>query len=119
MAIERLRYSNGIPFILQRSFLSNKIAQNINFVQEKEFESVYNKIKKDLGIDLYSMASIETNEIIFLDESRYLNLLKLSFREPVVKQIKHTYLPDKTVAEYVVSYKHWKYFKTKIEVEAD
>ncbi|MGL5342992.1 MAG: GntR family transcriptional regulator, partial [Lactococcus garvieae] len=34
-------------------------------------------------------------------------------------QVKHTYLVDKSVAEYIVSYKHWKYFKTKIEVDAE
>ncbi|MDU1888216.1 MAG: GntR family transcriptional regulator, partial [Enterococcus faecalis] len=44
---------------------------------------------------------------------------QLSFREPAVKQVKHSYLADGSVAEYIISYKHWKYFKTKIEVEAE
>ena len=79
----------------------------------EDYSSVYERVNKDFGIDLYSMSSVETNEIIFPDESELLNALNLSFREPVVKQVKHTYLVDKSVAEYIVSYKHWKYFKTK------
>ena len=72
----------------------------------EDYSSVYERVNKDFGIDLYSMSSVETNEIIFPDESELLNALNLSFREPVVKQVKHTYLVDKSVAEYIVSYKH-------------
>ena len=84
-----------------------------------QYSSIYERVRKDFGIDLFSLSSVETNEIVFPDDPELLNLLKLSFREPVVKQVKHSFLADRSVAEYIISYKHWKYFKTKIEVEAE
>ena len=92
--------------------MKEPIAKNLN-----RYASVYERVRKDFAIDLFSLASVETNEIVFPDDAELLNLLQLSFREPAVKQVKHSYLADRSVAEYIVSYKHWKYFKTKIEVE--
>jgi DNA-binding GntR family transcriptional regulator len=117
--IKRVRYFDDVPFLVHLTHLPKKLVKlplpkNLN-----KFASIYECIRKDFGIDLFSMASVETNEIVFPDLPDLLKLLNLSFREPVVKQIKYTYLPDKSVAEYIVSYKHWKYFKTKIEVDAE
>jgi len=109
----------------------SKISQNVKFsdiellVKEPlskdltAYASVYERVRKDFSIDLFSLASVETNEIVFPEDAELLNLLQLSFREPAVKQVKHSYLADGSVAEYIISYKHWKYFKTKIEVEAE
>lgn len=117
--IVRVRSAEGKPFILNMTHLPRKlmkepVSQNLN-----DYTSIYDRIRKDFGIDLFTQASVETNEIVFPDDALITNALNLSFREPAVLQIKHTYLPDNTVAEYIVSYKHWKSFKTKIEVEAE
>jgi DNA-binding GntR family transcriptional regulator len=117
--IVRVRYFDGTPFLLHFTHLPKTLVKEPVSNHLEDYSSVYERVNKDFGIDLYSMSSVETNEIIFPDESELLNALNLSFREPVVKQVKHTYLVDKSVAEYIVSYKHWKYFKTKIEVDAE
>ena len=117
--IIRVRSFDGIPFLLHVTHLPPHLVKEPLSEQLTDYSSIYERIRKDFGIDLFTMSSVETNEIVFPDNSDLLNLLNLSFREPAVKQVKHTYLVDKSVAEYIVSYKHWKYFKTKIEVDAE
>ncbi|MBL1225049.1 GntR family transcriptional regulator [Enterococcus sp. BWR-S5] len=117
--ILRVRSFDGIPFLVHMTHLPKKLVKEPISEDLSAYTSVYEKVRKDFDIDLFSLSSIETNEIVFPDDPELLNLLNLSFREPAVKQVKHSYLPDRSVAEYIISYKHWKYFKTKIEVEAE
>ena len=111
--------SNGfvfgdIPFLVHITHLPKKNNEKEPVAKDLTvYASVYERVRKDFAIDLFSLASVETNEIVFPDDSELLNLLQLSFREPAVKQVKHSYLADGSIAEYIVSYKHWKYFKTK------
>lgn len=116
--IIRVRSVEGIPFLLHMTHLPLKLMKEPIQSDWSAYESIYERIRKDFGIDFFSLSSVETNEIVFPDDPELLNLLHLSFREPAVKQEKYSYLPDKSIAEYIISYKHWKYFKTKIEVEA-
>ncbi|GAB2026083.1 GntR family transcriptional regulator [Lactovum odontotermitis] len=115
----RVRFFNDIPFLTQTTYLSKTLVKAPISDDLSIYSSLYKYVQKDFGIDLSLMASVETNEVVFPDNPKILSLLNLSFREPAVKQIKHTYLPDKSVAEYIVSYKHWKYYKIKIETEAE
>lgn len=117
--IIRVRSCSDVPFLVHITHLPKKLVKEPISENLAVYASVYDRVRKDFDIDLFSLASVETNEIIFPDDAKLLNLLQLSFREPVVKQIKHSYLSDGSIAEYIVSYKHWKYFKTKIEVEAE
>ncbi|MGC6767524.1 GntR family transcriptional regulator [Enterococcus sp. LJL128] len=117
--IKRVRSFGDIPFLVHITHLPKKLVKEPINTDLSAYASVYERVRKDFNLDLFSLASIETNEIVFPDDAELLNLLRLSFREPAVKQVKHSYLPDRSVAEYIVSYKHWKYFKTKIEVEAE
>lgn len=117
--ITRVRYVKEQPFIVHITHLPAKLVKLPLNKDLDAYSSVYTRVRKDFGIDLFSLHSVETNEIVFPEDAILLNQLNLSFREPAVKQIKHTYLPDNSVAEYIVSYKHWKYFKTKIEVDAE
>lgn len=117
--ITRVRSFDDIPFLVHITHLPKKLMKEPIAKKLSVYASIYERVRKDFGIDLFSLASTETNEIVFPDDPELLNLLNLSFREPAVKQIKHSYLPDRSVAEYIISYKHWKYFKTKIEVEAE
>ena len=117
--IKRVRSFGDIPFLVHMTHLPKQLVKEPLAKDLSAYASIYEKIRKDFGIDLFTLSSVETNEIVFPDDAELLNLLNLSFREPAVKQVKHSFLPDKGVAEYIVSYKHWKYFKTKIEVEAE
>ncbi|MFC0403531.1 GntR family transcriptional regulator [Enterococcus ureilyticus] len=117
--IIRVRSFDKIPFLVHITHLPKKLVKEPIAKDLSTYASVYERVRKDFDIDLFSLASVETNEIVFPDDPELLHLLQLSFREPAVKQIKHSYLPDGSIAEYIVSYKHWKYFKTKIEVEAE
>ena len=117
--IIRVRSADDIPFLVHITHLPKKMITEPICKDLALYKSIYDRIRIDLGIDLYTLSSVETNEIIFPEDAELLNLLHLSFREPAVKQIKYSYLPDKSIAEYIVSYKHWKFFKTKIEVEAE
>lgn len=116
--IVRLRSIGETPFFLHITHLPKSLMKEPLSEDWTLYSSLYNRVYQDFDIDLFSLSSVETDEIVFPDDSQLLNLLHLSFREPAVRQIKHTYLPDQSVGEYVVSYKHWKYFKTKIEIEA-
>lgn len=117
--IIRVRTFGEIPFLVNITHLPKKLMKEPVSKDFSIYSSIYERIRKDFNIDLFTLASVETNEIVFPNDSVILNLLQLSFREPVVKQVKYSYLPDGSVAEYIISYKHWKYFKTKIEVEAE
>lgn len=117
--IVRVRSVDDTPFLVHMTHLPKKMMKEPISKDWNLYDSIYDRIRIDFGIDLYTLSSLETNEIIFPDDAELLNLLHLSFREPAVKQIKYSYLPDKSVAEYIISYKHWKFFKTKIEVEAE
>ena len=117
--IVRVRSVDDTPLLVHMTHLTKKMMKEPISKDLTLYDSIYDRIRIDFGIDLYTLSSLETNEIIFPDNAELLNLLHLSFREPAVKQIKYSYLPDKSVAEYIISYKHWKFFKTKIEVEAE
>ena len=117
--IKRVRYSEDPPFLVHITHLPKKLVKEPLSKDLTAYASVYERVRKDFSVDLFSLASVETNEIVFPEDAELLNLLQLSFREPAVKQVKHSYLADGSVAEYIISYKHWKYFKTKIEVEAE
>lgn len=116
--ILRVRKTEDVPFLIHITHLPPAMVQ-LPLKDPAAFESVYERIHQDFGIDMYALASVETNEVTFPEDPKILNLLNLSFREPAVKQEKITYLADRQVAEYVLSYKHWRYFKTKIEMEAE
>lgn len=118
MQIIRVRKTADKPFLIHFTHLPLDLVKQP--IKKKEvFSSIYERIRKDFDIDMFSLASIETNEIVFPEDPQILNQLQLSFREPAVMQEKHSYFANGRVAEYVVSYKHWRYFKTKIEVEAE
>lgn len=117
--VKRVRSFGDIPFLVHVTHLPKKLVKEPIATDLSAYASIYERVRKDFNIDLFALASVETDEIVFPDDSELLNLLNLSFREPAVKQVKHSYLPDKTVAEYIISHKHWKYFKTKIETEAE
>ncbi|MGX6970479.1 GntR family transcriptional regulator [Vagococcus bubulae] len=117
--IVRVRSSEGVPFILTMTHLPKKLMKEPISQNLDDYISIYDRVRNDFGVDLFTQASVETNEIVFPDDSFITNELRLSFREPAVLQEKCTYLTDNSVAEYIVSYKHWKAFKTKIEVEAE
>ncbi|MBX8935384.1 GntR family transcriptional regulator [Enterococcus gilvus] len=117
--IKRVRFFGDDPFLVHITHLPKKLMKEPISEDLTIYASVYERVRKDFSIDLFSLASVETNEIVFPDNAELLNLLQLSFREPAVKQVKHSYLPDGSVAEYIISYKHWKNFKTKIEIEAE
>lgn len=116
--ILRVRKTEEVPFLIHITHLPPNMMQ-LPVKELTAFDSVYERIHQDFGIDMYALASVETNEITFPEDPKILNLLNLSFREPAVKQEKITYLADRSIAEYVLSYKHWRYFKTKIEMDAE
>ncbi|MDR2977139.1 MAG: GntR family transcriptional regulator [Streptococcaceae bacterium] len=115
----RIRFFDTIPYIVQITHMIKSLVKTPISSDLSTYSSLYKRVRDDFCIDLTSMASIETNEIDFPDNPEILKLLNLSFREPAVKQIKTTYLPDKSVAEYITTYKHWKFYKIKIETEAE
>lgn len=117
--IIRVRSVVDSPFLVHMTHMPKTLINKTLLEDPSLFESIYERVRKDYDIDLFSLSSVETNEIVFPENSELLSLLHLSFREPAVKQIKHSYLADRSVAEYIISYKHWRYFKTKIEVEAE
>lgn len=116
--VVRVRSVGGEPFMLQVTHLPKQFIAEPVSGKMQDCVSIYERIRKDFGIDFFSLASVEIDEIIYPGDERIKENLQLKENEPVVKQEKITYLNDQSVAEYVVAYKHWKFYKIKIEVDA-
>lgn len=110
--IVRLRRISGIPFLLQVSHIPSRFIRND--VEPDYYQSIYQRFRSDFGIQLNDQASCETNEVIFPAEEKIARLMELNGPEPCVLQRKVTTLSNGRVAEYIVSYKKWDYYKIKI-----
>ncbi|EDP68771.1 hypothetical protein CAT7_10130 [Carnobacterium sp. AT7] len=111
--IIRLRKVNDDPFLLHLSYIPNKfIKQDIPSLDY--YDSIYNRFKDDFNIYMYDEESKETNEICFPTDDWVAELLKMGTNEPTIRQEKKTILQDGTVAEVVISYKKWNYYKIEL-----
>lgn len=111
--IIRLRKVNEDPFLLHFSYIPSKFIKK-DIPSLDYYDSIYNRFKSDFDIYLYDEESKETNEICFPTDDRVAELLQMGTNEPTIKQEKKTILQDGTVAEVVVSYKKWNYYKIEL-----
>lgn len=112
--IKRLRRVDGKPVMVQNSYIIHEFIRD-NEAQEKElFQSIYTKINRDYGIDLYQADSREIMEICFPAPDDARELLGLDAYEPCAMMKRYTYLFDGRPIEYIESYKRWDYFSIEI-----
>lgn len=111
--ITRLREVDNDPFLLHYSHIPVQFIKE-DFPNLQYYDSIYNRFKSDFNIHMYNEASTEINEVTFPTESNIAKLLKMDVNEPSVKQTKKTVLEDETVAEFVISYKKWNYYKIEL-----
>lgn len=111
--IIRLRKAKGVPYMVQNSYIPSCFILE-EHIEDGRYYSIYRRFKKDFGINLYEMHSIETNEICRSVPKDVAHLLELARDEKCVLQIKTT--DDKQeVYEYVESYKHCDFYKIRFE----
>jgi len=114
--IMRLRQANDIPVQLQHTYL---VADYFNLKaldNPSYYDSLYERIRDDSGIDLFSTKIDETTNIIFPVPTAESQLLQLdSAQQPAAFIHRHSYLFDNTVIEYVESYKRWDYFELEVK----
>lgn len=116
--IIRVRSIDNNPFIAHFTHLPKHFIKKTYEINKQDYSSIYERLRLDYNIDFFSLASKEIDEIVYPRNERIKEILHLKNTDPVVKQEKTTYLGDGTVAEYVLAYKHWKFYKIKIEVDA-
>lgn len=110
--ILRIRSFNKKPFIVHIIYIPETIISHPN--DPKYYSKIHKKSGLDSSIDLKSPKSIQTYEVIFPTPTKVAELLNMPENEPSVKQVRISYLSDNKVAEYQISYKNWKYFKTEL-----
>lgn len=76
--IKRVRFFEDTPFLVHITHLPKKLVKEPIAKDISVYSSIYEKVRKDFGIDLFSLASVETNEIVFPEHAELLNLLNLS-----------------------------------------
>lgn len=111
--IVRLRKVNEEPFLLHHSYIPSIFIKK-DIPSLDYYDSIYNRFINDFDIYMYDEESKETNEICFPTEKWVAELLQMNTNEPTVRQEKKTILQDGTVAEVVISYKKWNYYKIEL-----
>ncbi|WP_313468759.1 GntR family transcriptional regulator [Carnobacterium sp.] len=116
--ITRVRKVDEDPFLVHFSYIPSQFIKK-NIPNLAYYDSIYNRFKSDFNIRMYDQASKETNEIFFPTEKDIADVLLMKKNEPTVRQDKKTILQDGTVAEIVVSYKKWNYYKIELSTFND
>ncbi|MEG0289410.1 MAG: GntR family transcriptional regulator [Carnobacterium sp.] len=116
--ITRVRKVDGDPFLLHFSYIPSQFIKK-DIPNLAYYDSIYNRFKSDFNIRMYDQESKETNEIFFPTEKDLAAILLMKENEPTVRQDKKTILQDGTVAEVVVSYKKWNYYKIELSTFND
>ncbi|MBT2733081.1 GntR family transcriptional regulator [Carnobacterium sp. ISL-102] len=111
--IIRLRKVDEDPFLLHLSYIPSQFIKK-DIPSLDYYDSIYNRFKSDFDIYMYDEESKETNEIRFPTDAWVAELLKMGTNEPTIRQEKRTILQDGTIAEIVVSYKKWNYYKIEL-----
>lgn len=116
--IVRIRKVDKKPFILQYSYIPSQFIKK-DIPQLNYYDSIYNRFKTDFGIRMYEQDSKEINEICFPTDETVAELLEITNPEPTIRQEKKTTLEDGTVAELIVSFKRWDYYKFELTTYRD
>lgn len=116
--ITRVRKVDEDPFLVHFSYIPSQFIKK-DIPNLSYYDSIYNRFKSDFNIKMYDQASKETNEILFPTEKDIADILLMKKNEPIVRQDKKTILQDGTVAEVVVSYKKWNYYKIEFSTFND
>ncbi|MGX7394983.1 GntR family transcriptional regulator [Carnobacterium mobile] len=116
--ITRVRKVDEDPFLVHFSYIPSQFIKK-DIPNLAYYDSIYNRFKSDFNIRMYDQASKETNEILFPTEKDIADILLMKKNEPIVRQDKKTILQDGTVAEVVVSYKKWNYYKIELSTFND
>lgn len=110
----RLRKIAEIPFLIHYSYIPAEFV-NEKITDKSEFKSLYKRFVDDFGIHLFDEPFEEVDEIVTSPNHEISEYLNINNSEPVVLQTKKTFLANQNfkVAEYVIAYKKWDFFKIK------
>lgn len=116
--IIRVRKVDEKPFFVHFSYIPSQ------FIKEDRpnmsyYDSIYSRFKSDFNIHMYDEASREIDSICFPTDQYIAEYLEMDENEPTVRQEKTTVLKDGTVAEYVISYKKWDFYKIELSAFAE
>lgn len=116
--IIRVRKVDNKPFLVHFSYIPSQFIKK-DISDLSYYDSIYNRFKSDFDIHMYDEASHEIDSICFPTEQYIAKHLEMNENEPTVRQEKTTVLKDGTVAEYVISYKKWDYYKIELSTLAE
>lgn len=116
--IIRVRKVDDKPFFVHFSYIPSQfIKEDISDISY--YDSIYSRFKSDFNIHMYDEASREVDYICFPTDQYIAEYLEMDKNEPTVRQEKTTVLKDGTVAEYVISYKKWDFYKIELSAFAE
>lgn len=115
--ITRIRKVDDKPYMLHFSYIPNQFIKK-NCPDLSYYDSIYNRFKSDFNIHMYDEESREINEICFPTKAPIAELLQMKTAEPTVRQEKTTILKDSTVAEFIISYKKWDFYKIELSTSS-
>lgn len=111
--IVRIRKVNTKPFLLHFSYIPNQFIKK-DIPDLSYYDSIYNRFKNDFGIDMYNQDSKEINEVCFPTDEKVADLLCMNTNEPTIRQEKTSILDNGVVAELIISFKKWDYYKFEL-----
>ena len=110
--IVRLQSVKGVPFMYKTSYIPNCFIPAD--VPAEHYQSIYRHFREAFGIELFNESYREVNEIAFPLPQKVADALQLDVRSPCAKLCGTTSLSNGRIAEYVVSYKRWDYYKIEL-----
>lgn len=112
--ISRIRHAGEQPYIYHESYIPEQYILHPN-KSMAQFNSIYQRFKRDFDIHMGDEWYQETNEIRLDYPEHIKKHLQLNDQEPVVFQLKTTWHQDHDqVLEYIETYKHWQFYKFEL-----
>lgn len=109
--IVRIRSCNGVPVVLQRSYIPSRLVRGD--LDPGDYVSVYRRVREDFNISLNDEAATEEDDVVFPAPPDVAAALGFTGDVPVVREHKQTTLATGEVVEDALSYLRWDYFGLK------
>lgn len=97
--LKRIRYANGDPMIVERTYLSKEIFAGLT-LEELKKQGLYNTFKNDFGIRIFAADETCTAAITNVENNKILNILPGT---PVLKLERLTSDMDNRIVEFTLS----------------
>lgn len=111
--IDRIKENGGTPYNYIQSFIASNLIKSQ--LTDDNFQSVYDRVLLDSGIDLLRQNYKQVVTVVFPAESEVSKALNIK-NAPSVKQVMRNYSKESgQLLEYTISHKRWEYYSVSFE----